>query len=333
MNLYPWRLFVSRDGRGRAWQLVEIFKSSPIFRGARFDVYLPAKDASRLVVCFGQMHTVLNSRGVWWWTARQIARTQARLFTYYHFFLCSLGVMSFGEEGMTHDLGGEHDLAHFHFHNESLPPELISKLAVGELTVAREWLSDAAKRWLDLLRSSRVVTPALAEAAARVSGARLFGAAERRACFYPIEGETAYGHVRRGIDMLERELKRVEMSAPFRDAKAKGFKKLTQTEYDAVHEFNRFATTFQKTLASDFRERACFAIALKKIETEPIVAFTMGVAHRFHFRRLAPEYLHEPNVGFVFITPPELWWWGFITKMVIWLAAFVCVAYVVWRVA
>lgn len=316
MNLWPLRLFIPIDQRGGAWQQVALLRSSSVFRRARFDVYLPTKTCDRLIICCGQMHTVLSKRGMWWWTAWRIARIQARLFTYYVAFFQSCAVRSFGLEGLTHNVGQE-QFFHVQYRDHSFVTEVERVgLVAGNLAAARTILQRLARDWNTALQES-LPLPEVARRAELVSGSRLLAAGMPAVTFYPVESRVAHGAVWEKIQALERQIKLAENVPAFIRARSKGFKELTREEYDATMCHQKLQHTFAKTLeGSGERERASLLIALEQVHTNHIAVFTMGQAHRRMYLRLAPKILATENIGFVFITPPELWWWGFVVRWV-----------------
>lgn len=306
INWHRLRFFIPWPA-GAAWTRLAELKKSPEFRFSRFDVFLPSRDCDRLVICLGQMHAVLSPRGIWWWTGRRIAAVQARLFGYYLFFTDRWQLHKIGEEGLAHAGPGPAPLfAARQADRAAAPADRAAALAA---------LRAAARSWLANLRAGSPA--AIAESAGRLSGSWLASCARPELRLYPIESAGPYESVRAAIEPLERELSQLEKQPDFVAARRKKFRKLNRAEYETAKQYFAANKKFAAVLASDSRDRAHLAIAAAEAERAGVAVFTMGVAHRANQKRLAPQILGSRNIGWIFITPPELWLWAAAVR---WLA-------------
>ena len=157
----------------------------------------------------------------------------------------------------------------------------------------------------DLTHGQREIAPY----ATAVNGLRMYSYLAEDVVYFPIEGESAYQYVSRGVRKNQEAMIKMEKNRYLKSAREKKGKKLTQEEYDALVKYNKLVKAFNKAIKSNYREEASLALSLERLQDTNITVFTMGIGHRTNYKWLAPRYLKRKNVAFILITAPELWWW------------------------
>lgn len=276
-------------------------KKSEVFKGARFDVFLPKEEAKKLVVILGQVHTVWRGK-IGNRERKNVVRCQERLLRYYAYFADDLGLQRFGSEGMYEGLETSfQDQRCFKLYRE------VEK-AVGVENI----LVELGRRWHRALRE-KTDEDALRLYAAAVCGQTLFQYfRSSKVVSYPIEGEVAYQHVLRGVNHLGERIRKLEDSFELRAVRQRGGVAKDQKEAEKVAQYNALVREFNTVIGSDLRERATLGLLRERLSQDDLVVLTMGVGHRENYRRLAPDFCEANRTAFVFVTPPELlmsWWW------------------------
>lgn len=315
MNLYPFRFFFPQSWWGESYHFIRELKKHRPFRWTHFDVVISDKKADKTILCFAQIHTV--SRGkLSWFTAKRIAKTQARLFTLYSDLWEKKVVAAFGVEGLTDIHGDEH----FTFNRKPLQnlltdkeKELLHKKGKDYKTVKKIFYR-LGKKWHQTLKNHPHTPEKVAPSAALIDGVRMLSFLEPNLRIYPIEGEKEYQYVNKKIHRLQDKIIHAERRAPYIRAKNKGFKKLSREEYDAVLERNKVVQQFNTILKAPLREEAHIKLAMRQLKTQDLTAFVMGVGHRKNLIKEAKHLLNGKNIGFVFIIPQELWIWKAVIK-------------------
>jgi hypothetical protein len=296
-----------------AVQTIDAIKKHPVFKRSRIDHFLPGQAPENLVILLGQVHTVWKGR-IGNRERKLIVRCQARLCSYYAYFERFLGVRKFGGEGIYEGLNTSfHDAKNFQLYRE-----LEKKMRIQH-PVSLENISDEAEKILhelgkewhrELLSQSDIKKIQLYSSA--VSGQSLFNyLRDGRIEMYPIEGEKEYQRVLEGVNILGRQIEQLENSEEIKMVRARGGKVKTEEEAEKVRSLNSIVKEFNRVIGSDIREKATFEILRQKVESEPVVIFTMGVGHRKNYLSLLKKNFGESATAFVFITPPELlinWW-------------------------
>lgn len=287
-------------------------KSHPVFKGARFDAYLPSFSPDRMIILLGQMHTVLSG-SISNRVRRNIVACQARLLSYYAYFENIHHITSFGGEGEVEGAFVGDDQKSFELY-KNLEKKFMMKGPYSMETlpeVAQKILSELGVLWQEELqrKSDQKLVSNLAFA---ISGQTLFDYLRNGAIqSYPIEGEKPYQRVLQGITELGRVISNVENSYEMRVVRQRGGKAISDKESAVVKEYNSLVGQFNTLIKSDIRERATLEILREKSRAQPLMVFTMGVGHRKNYLRLVNEYFAESNTMFVFISAPELllsWW-------------------------
>lgn len=333
MNIYRFRKFIKSENFGPALRFVDVLKKTDTFSKARFDVYIPRVATSKVIVCLGQKHTVLRGH-ITRWGAKHIAKVQARLFSYYRYFHQKWKVDSFGAEGVIANGVGNKFRYGDEFLNMALTDKELAVLkaedeavGIGLITailkrLSLEWYRKMKIYGHDLAYGQKEIAPF----ASAVNGLRLYSFLAENVHFYPIEGEAAYNKVASEVERTQSEMIALEKTMDFRNAKLKRGKDLSEAEYNAAMKYNELSKQFTVALKSHFREKASFELAMQnlqsiegELENLEFTVFTMGIGHRSNYKWLAPRYLKDPDVAFVLITPPELWWWGHIVSIFAWV--------------
>lgn len=276
-------------------------KKSEVFKGARFDVFLPKGEAKKMVVILGQVHTVWRGK-IGNRERNSVVRCQERLYRYYGYFSEVFGLKSFGSEGMYEGLETSfQDQRSFQLYRE-----------VEKKVGAENILSELGRRWHEALLAKKD-EEALKLFATAVCGQTLFQYFQQgKVVSYPIEGEAAYQYVLLGVNHLGERIRKLEDSPEFRAVRQRGGKIKDEKEAEKVRQYNALVREFNAVIGSDLRERATLSLLRERLLHEDLVVLTMGVGHRENYRRLARDFCETHQAVFVFVTPPELlvsWWW------------------------
>lgn len=329
MNLYPFRIFIPQEKHPKAFAAVKQMKLSDTFKYAKFDVYIPSLKTEKLIVCLGQKHTV-HRGSITRWGAKHIGKTQARLFSYYRYFHQKFGIDAFGAEGVIAKEAGSRYKYHDDQLNEHLEPKEKEELQASDEAVSidtvRKILKRLALQWYVKMRAFghdlNVGEEQIAPYSSVVNGLRLYSYVADEVTFYPIEGESAYMKVSEGVRSAQEEMIRMKNSnMHLRSALLKNGKQLTKEEYDAMIAYNELSHKFNTSIKSKYREQASIELALEKLQTEVMCVFTMGIGHRSNYLSIIPSLLKYKDVGFVLITPPELYFWRFLVNFFAWSLA------------
>jgi hypothetical protein len=309
--------FLSRFSKTRktnaVLKVIDAMRDSKVFRRSRLDVYSANIRPKKLVIVLGQMHTVWKGSKIGNKERNKIISCQARLCQYYAYFYQFHQVQAFGGEGIYKGMD-----AHF---SQQVSAKLYQEIEerqsiahpvaqehLGE--VAGKILSDLGGQWHESLRGADLKK--VQHLAASVSGQTLFHyLSDGKAQAYPIEGEKAYQHVLAGITHLGDQIAKLEQKPAFRYVKQRGGKVKSQEEAQAVMQYNALVKEFNRLIGSDIRERATFELLREKSQNDPLLIYTMGIAHRKNYLNIVDEMLKNTDVAFVFVTPPELlvsWW-------------------------
>lgn len=319
MNIYPFRFLLGKKHWGKSYHLIKKLKKSSCFKWARFDVYMPKKGSDKLVIFLGQIHPVLTGK-VYWFTAKNIGKTQSRLYTYYDELYKHFGVGEFGEEGVTCDQQQGFFRYRLHDLKHNLAYEDYSHLEEGKMSFSRirNILVKLATKWQKVLKRNPQNPQLVQPHASLISGARLFSVKNDKVVFYAVEGERAYSFTLKHITRLQKEIHDLEHDFYFKKARGKKFRNLTQEEYNVAKKYGDKVKTFNNVLKAPIRDEATLKVCLDHIDRSPLVVFTMGIGHRRNYLKLVNGLFKKQGVSFVIITPPEVWFWKFVIQSLKW---------------
>ncbi len=316
MNFAKLLVFSGKAKQNPVIQMVRAIRKHPVFRGAKFDFYTPSLNPEKLIVVFGQAHPVLTGK-ISNKQLRQITGCQSRLVSYYAFFHSQFGMTKFGGEGLHGDANAlylsagaatplfDEAVQHLHLDVQKAGMSWNSMLAL-----AQKVISHIGGLWRDALRMSNKRD--IERYAQAVDGQAFYDyLSPAQIAMYPVEGETQYQHVLQNVRKLEQEIVALENNYDFRVAKSKlgrtnKRKDFSDKELDLLKKHQLLVKEFNRVLGSDFRERATMDIMRERADKEPLVVFTMGVAHRKNYKKLLHAYFSNTRTAFLFIRAPEL---------------------------
>ncbi len=327
MNVYKFRLLLSKKGWGKSYNLLRTLKGSNIFKKSFIEVYIPHKNCDKTIIALGQMHTVLKG-DISRWSAKKIAKTQARLYFYYKYFYENLSIRFLGEEGVTE----QHTAGYFRYNlnalKECIPETEMNLIRQGQtdFKLIKKILVNLSLKWQKMIK---ILPPEkVAGYANNVSGSMLYSLENKDIYFYAIEGEKEYRFVLNKITGLQTEVETLKRSSVYNNAKRKGFKNLDKEEYNTVILINNKIKTFNNILSSSLRDEATLSALSHKIKDINPIIYTIGMAHKKNLFKLAKKKLN--NISLIMIIPPELWFWQHIIsltkKIVFLLLILICLA-------
>lgn len=331
MNFYPFRWIIPSSWWGEGYHFARWLKKQTPFRWSHFDIIAPNIKADKVILCFGQIHTVPRGK-LSYFTCRKIATVQARLFTYYSFLHENKVIESFGVEGLT-DI---HKSALLKYNNESLaqnisPREMKQLETKGkDMKAVKNIFIRLAKKWHQLLKRFPNTPQEVAPIANLIDGLRMLALFDPQLTIYPIEGEQEYQYVAKNIGELQNTLYFQERSPEMVKAKQKKYKNLTEEEYKAVKDYQSTVKKYNALLKAPIREEAHISLALRQLETRKLTAFVMGIGHRYNLLFKAKNMLKKQNTVFIFITPQELWLWKAIVMWIKRLFLLGIIAGIIW---
>ncbi len=308
MNISFFSRFSKTRKSNAVLKVIDAMKESKVFKGARLDVYSANVRPKKLVIVLGQMHTVWKGNKISNKDRKDIVECQTRLCQYYAYFYQYHQVKAFGGEGIYEGM----DASYSQQMSSLLYQKIEENLSIAH-PVAPEHLAEVAekildalgKRWHDSLRGEELKL--VQQFAAAVSGQSLFHyLSDGNAQAYPIEGEAAYQHVLQGISHLGDQIAALEQKPSFRYVKQRGGKIKTEDEAQAVLQYNALVKEFNRLIGSDIRERATFELLKERSQRDPLLVYTMGIAHRKNYLNIVDDMLRDTDIAFVFVTPPEL---------------------------
>ena len=296
--------------------LLRNLRHAGALRRARVDRRGP-RDATRLIIAVGQIHPVLTGRFSTG-TAKLIGRTQAWIYRFCTALHDIAGIHRFGQEGF----GGQED-ARIAGH---LLEQLQGRMRGATVDAA---LRDTALAWARALHRGDMERAA-AEAAI-LNGLAPLQIAHTDVAAFGIEHAGIHGSIGAAIDELHARLQQCDASAPYRAAVMKEGKQLTQEEYEALQKHNALVQAYNRTLASPERDRAMFQRIMERARGAPCTVFILGQAHRRAFLRLARRHAVPEGIAFLWVTPPQLWWWRAMLRRAAWLAAVGIIVIALWQ--
>lgn len=301
--------------------LLHQLKALPALRHAKFQAIRRSGQPKKLIIGIGQVHAVLSGRfdGI---QARRIADVQAWIADACGAIAETFGVRAFGEEGFN---GTENAVF-----VGRLPDTLLASCreqcqAAGG---PKPFLRQAATRWRKAL--ARNDKREAEKAHAMLNGLTVLQALRPDAGVFPIEQRDVHGRIGAGLDALSGEIARIEATPAYRSVMAKRGKGLTPAEYETAVARGKLVEEFNALISHPDREMSILREVLEHAQ-DGLTVFILGIAHREPMLRLARENL-PPDVGFVWITPPQLWRWKAMLRragvvLLLLLAAAAAVAY------
>lgn len=281
------------------------------------DVRGKRKVAGRLILGIGQIHPV--HRGKFTRSlSRKIADAQAWIFTLTDFLHRTWGVREFGQEGFS--AAGE-DPVH-----ARLDPQILGdlKAELAREGSVRSLLRQVAGRWRKALR--RKDAAEVRHTATVLNGLTILQSLYSDVSLFPIEQVDVHGRLGEGIGYLHDEIAALEASSSYRGFQAKGGKGLTQEEYDAATRRMTLGKQFHALLNHPERDRSIFREVVEHAEGRAMTVFVLGQAHRGRQLKLAKEYL-PADALYVWITPPQLWWWRSMVRRALWILGIAAVTF------
>jgi len=326
MNIYPFRILLGRKNWGKSYQILQYLKKSSTFKRAHFRVYIPNKHSKKVIIALGQVHTVLTGR-ISGRTAKKIAKNQARLYMYYRYFFRKIKIAFFGEEGVTHQVTSglfRYNLDGLNQSLSTMEKEYI-KSGKGDYGGLKKILIRLSLKWQSMLSMFQNSPAQVSPYANVVSGATLYSLENSDVSFFAIEGEKSYRFVLNKITSLEQDISRAKSDFAFKEAVAKGYKKLTQNEYNAVKICNAKVKLFNQILGSTLRDEATLQSFKDRLLNQDVLVYTIGMAHEKNLFKLANGMLKDDNISLIMIMSPELWFWKAVLKwikLVFWMMMF-----------
>jgi len=311
--LHYLRMILPWQHTGVAADRIATLKSARMFPRARFDIAGKHRGAQRLVIALGQMHPVLTGR-FRRLEARSIGKIQAWIAAACERLLQKEGVGTFGQEGFSGD--GYARLS------DVLLMEYRSNLSTQG---AEHFLLSTAQRWRRALK--RRDGEEAERAATALNALAVLQALHPQVTIFPIEQMQAHAAVGEGIAILQAGIRDCEAKNTYRSARAKGGKRLTQEEFEAMQERNALVKRFNALLASPQRDRAILREVLEHAQS-PLTVFVLGQAHKKNMLRLARKHLPEDTL-LLWVTPPQFWWAAAWSRRARWVIAAAC-AGVLW---
>ena len=290
---------------GKAVDLLYQLRKEPVFKRTKFHVQSSnRKNLKRLVIGIGQVHPVSQGKFSYW-TAKKIGDTQAWIFSACRFFTRSFDVFWFGQEGYSTNAIGP---VRGRVDEKTL--EDIRRFVDDRRTV-RQYLLAKAQKWRTALRMRD--KPAIASTMNVLNALTLLQAINRKVAVFPIEQKDVHGRIHEGIVVLHEKIDAIEKKPAYQSYRRKDGKGLTKEEYNLARERNSLIKAFNKLLTHPERERSILREVLKHAAGQDITIFILGNAHRRRMLRLAKKHA-DPDVLFVWMTPPALWWWKAMRK-------------------
>ncbi len=297
---------------GEAWNTVKTVLQSSLMRRTKVTYRYKGLFQKKLVIGIGQIHPVLRGRFENF-LVKKIAKTQHWIFQCTEMLHKNLHVRFFGREGFG---SMNRDYTQTRISSET-KTSIIQSIEKNHSLLRH--FHEASKVWQKNARRNQQEESA--KAMMLFDSLTVLQALYPHTGIFPLEDSHIHGTISEKINIIQNEIVKIEQSKPFQDAKKNNGKNLTKEAYDAVRKRNKQIDEFHALLKSPERDHEIFERILGASKNQPITVFVLGNAHQSSMLKLAKKNIDRETL-FLWITPPQLWWWQNICKKIGWSILF-----------